>query len=121
MKIARRTLIQSGLGTATSIGLSALCLSARAQSALRVAAFVPEQSFGVSRVIKPWMAAVEKDQPTKVKLQGFWGVRWARILLSSTSWSRTELLMLPGCYLVTPRANSQICRPLNSRPFSVTR
>ena len=73
MKIARRTLIQSGLGTATSIGLSALCLSARAQSALRVAAFVPEQSFGVSRVIKPWMAAVEKDQPTKVKLQGFWG------------------------------------------------
>ena len=73
MKITRRNLVQSGLATAATTGLGALGLNAHAQSALRVAAFVPEQSFGVSRVIKPWMAAVERDLPGKVKLQGFWG------------------------------------------------
>ena len=70
MKITRRTLVQSGLATTA---LSALGLNAHAQAALRVAAFVPEQSFGVSRVIKPWMAAVDRDLGGKVKLQGFWG------------------------------------------------
>lgn len=73
MKITRRTLVQSGLATAATTGLGAFGLNAHAQAALRVAAFVPEQSFGVSRVIKPWMAAVERDLAGKVKLQGFWG------------------------------------------------
>jgi TRAP-type C4-dicarboxylate transport system substrate-binding protein len=73
MDIQRRHLIQAGLGAATGgLGLAAPSAFAQ-QTTLRVAAFVPEQSFGVSRVIKPWMAAVEKDIGSKVRLQGFWG------------------------------------------------
>ena len=40
---------------------------------IKVAAFVPEKSVGVSKVIKPWMNAVQADVGDAAKLQGFWG------------------------------------------------
>ncbi len=47
--------------------------NATAQIRIKVGTFVPAKSVGVSRVIKPWMAAVEAQTGNKVKLQGFWG------------------------------------------------
>ncbi len=40
---------------------------------IKVAAFVPEKSVGVAKVIKPWMQAVQKDAGSAVRMQGFWG------------------------------------------------
>ena len=40
---------------------------------IKVAAFVPEKSVGVSKVIKPWMQAVQKDAGDAIRMQGFWG------------------------------------------------
>ena len=46
-----------------------------AQSAplIKVATFVPEQSVGVSRVIRPWMNAAQQEVGAKARFQGFWG------------------------------------------------
>ena len=43
-----------------------------AQDLVKIGTFVPEKSVGVSRVIKPWMEAVN-SQTDSVKMQGFWG------------------------------------------------
>jgi TRAP-type C4-dicarboxylate transport system substrate-binding protein len=40
---------------------------------VKVAAFVPEKSVGVAKVIKPWMQAVQNDAGNAVRMQGFWG------------------------------------------------
>jgi TRAP-type C4-dicarboxylate transport system substrate-binding protein len=47
-------------------------LPASAQDLIKVGTFVPEQSVGVARVIKPWMEAVAAETDA-VRLQGFWG------------------------------------------------
>ncbi len=47
--------------------------SASAQELIKVGTFVPEQSVGVSRVIKPWMEAVGAEAGDDIRLQGFWG------------------------------------------------
>lgn len=48
-------------------------VSVSAQDLIKVGTFVPEQSVGVSRVIKPWMEAVGGEVGDQVRLQGFWG------------------------------------------------
>ena len=48
-------------------------LPATAQELVKVGTFVPEQSVGVSKVIKPWMEAVSAEAGDAVTLQGFWG------------------------------------------------
>lgn len=54
--------------------LSAMtALPATAQELVKVGTFVPEQSVGVSKVIKPWMEAVSGEAGDAVRLQGFWG------------------------------------------------
>jgi TRAP-type C4-dicarboxylate transport system substrate-binding protein len=74
MTITRRRLMSTASACAAAVvGLGVHTLGRAAPTTLRVAAFVPEKSFGVSRVIKPWMSAVEKDVGGQVKLQGFWG------------------------------------------------
>lgn len=73
MPITRRRLMSVTSTAAVMAGLGVPALGGAAPTTLRVAAFVPEKSFGVSRVIKPWMAAVEKDVGAEIKLQGFWG------------------------------------------------
>jgi TRAP-type C4-dicarboxylate transport system substrate-binding protein len=50
----------------------ALAAPATAQELVKVGSFVPEQSVGVARVIKPWMEAVAADTD-EVRMQGFWG------------------------------------------------
>ncbi len=40
---------------------------------VRIGTFVPEKSVGVSRVIKPWMAAVAKETGVDVTMRGYWG------------------------------------------------
>lgn len=52
----------------------AACLAAPAAAQfVKVATFVPEQSVGVSGVIKPWMESVSAELPEGVTMQGFWG------------------------------------------------
>jgi TRAP-type C4-dicarboxylate transport system substrate-binding protein len=58
------------LSLAAALALAAL--PGLAQERIKVGTFVPEQSVGVSGVIKPWMEAVEAETGD-VTLQGFWG------------------------------------------------
>ena len=49
-------------------------LSAHAEGlTLRIGTYVPEQSVGVSRVIRPWMEAVKADLGDKVGFDEYWG------------------------------------------------
>ena len=65
-----KTLRNSFAGMA--LAAAALAAPASAQELVKVGSFVPEQSVGVARVIKPWMEAVSADTD-KVRMQGFWG------------------------------------------------
>jgi len=58
---------------AIAFGAGLAASAAMAQDLIKVGAFVPEQSVGVSRVIKPWMEAVADEAGDDVRLQGFWG------------------------------------------------
>ena len=40
---------------------------------IKVATFVPEKSVGVSKVIKPWLEAVQAEAGDKVTMQPYWG------------------------------------------------
>jgi TRAP-type C4-dicarboxylate transport system substrate-binding protein len=55
-----------------AVALSALSLPATAQEIVKVGTFVPEQSTGVAKVIKPWMKAVTAETGD-VKMMPFWG------------------------------------------------
>jgi TRAP-type C4-dicarboxylate transport system substrate-binding protein len=55
-----------------AVALSALALPAAAQEIVKVGTFVPEQSTGVAKVIKPWMEAVAAETGD-VKMMPFWG------------------------------------------------
>jgi TRAP-type C4-dicarboxylate transport system substrate-binding protein len=59
-------------GLALAAG-TALAAPVAAQEMVKVGSFVPEQSVGVARVIKPWMEAVAADAGDDVRMQGFWG------------------------------------------------
>ncbi len=67
-----RRMILSAAGAITSAPWAG---SAFAQSAplVKVATFVPEQSVGVAKVIKPWMLAAQQEVGTRARFQGFWG------------------------------------------------
>lgn len=55
-------------------GVALLASGASAETVtLKVASFVPEQSFGVSKVIKPWIEAVKADAGDAVEFRTFWG------------------------------------------------
>lgn len=56
----------------TAAAAALIALPVAAQDLVKVGTFVPEQSVGVSRVIKPWMESVSGDT-SDVRLQGFWG------------------------------------------------
>ncbi|MGP1397188.1 MAG: TRAP transporter substrate-binding protein [Inquilinaceae bacterium] len=58
---------------AAALGLGIAAAPALAQTTIKVATFVPEQSVGVSKVIKPWMEAVQADLGDQVTMQPFWG------------------------------------------------
>lgn len=55
-----------------SAAIAITALPALAQDLVKIGTFVPEQSVGVARVIKPWMEAVAAETDA-VTLQGFWG------------------------------------------------
>ena len=59
-------------GLAVAAAMTASAVSAETVT-IKVATFVPEKSTGVSKVIKPWMEAVQKDAGSDVKMQAFWG------------------------------------------------
>lgn len=59
--------------TAAALSLGLAAGPVLAQDTIKVATFVPEQSVGVSRVIKPWMEAVQADLGDAVSMQAFWG------------------------------------------------
>lgn len=55
-------------------GALALALTSTAEAqTIKVATFVPEQSVGVSKVIKPWIEAVQAEVGDDVDFQTFWG------------------------------------------------
>ena len=54
-------------------GMLALAATETQAADVRIGTFVPEKSVGVSRVIKPWMAAVAKEVGVDVNLRGYWG------------------------------------------------
>lgn len=58
--------------TFAALAVAALALPATAQEIVKVGTFVPEQSTGVAKVIKPWMESVAADT-SDVTLQPFWG------------------------------------------------
>src|SRR3990172_3117672 len=60
-------------GAAVVAAIAITAMPIQAQTLIKVASFVPPQSVGVSRVIKPWLEAVQKDVGSELKLQGFWG------------------------------------------------
>lgn len=63
------------LAASAAVATTTIVPSVRAQSAplVKVATFVPEQSVGVARVIRPWMVATQNDVGAKARFQGFWG------------------------------------------------
>ena len=40
---------------------------------LKIGTFVPAKRIGVSKVIKPWMAAVTAEVGSEVSMKGYWG------------------------------------------------
>lgn len=62
---------KAALAGALTTGLAALPVAA--QDLIKIGTFVPEQSVGVAKVIKPWMEAVNGEAGDAVTLQGFWG------------------------------------------------
>lgn len=58
--------------TLAALAVAAIALPATAQEIVKVGTFVPEQSTGVAKVIKPWIEAVSADTGD-VKIMPFWG------------------------------------------------
>ncbi len=61
------------LSVLSAAGMLALAATEAQAVDIRIGTFVPEKSVGVSRVIKPWMAAVAKETGVDVNLRGYWG------------------------------------------------
>ncbi len=61
------------LSVLSAAGMLALAAAEAQAVDIRIGTFVPEKSVGVSRVIKPWMAAVAKETGVDVNLRGYWG------------------------------------------------
>lgn len=58
--------------TLAAMAIAAWALPASAQETIKVGTFVPEQSTGVAKVIKPWMEAVAADSDD-LNMMPFWG------------------------------------------------
>jgi len=71
MNPTRRHLL-SAAGAIATVPLASQ-LHAQSTPLVKVATFVPEQSVGVAKVIKPWMLATQQEVGTRARFQGFWG------------------------------------------------
>ncbi len=69
---ARRRRLLAGAGALATTPFAAP-VSAQSAPLIKVATFVPEQSVGVSKVIRPWMNAAQQEVGAKARFQGFWG------------------------------------------------
>lgn len=56
-----------------ALAVAAMSTPVVAADMIKVGAFVPEQSTGVAKVIKPWLEAVQAEAGDTVKMQPFWG------------------------------------------------
>lgn len=61
------------IASTLALAVAAMSSPASAQDILKVGTFVPEQSTGVSKVIKPWLEAVAADGGDAVRMMPFWG------------------------------------------------
>ena len=66
-------MIRLSLGFLSAVAMLALAATESRAVDVRIGTFVPEKSVGVSRVIKPWMAAVAKETGVEVNMRGYWG------------------------------------------------
>ncbi len=68
-----RTFLQTAVRCTLAAGLAVTVTLASAKEMIKVGTFVPAQSVGVAKVIKPWMDAVSQEVGDEVGLKGFWG------------------------------------------------
>ncbi len=66
-------MIRLSMGLLSAVAMLALASAEAGAVDVRIGTFVPEKSVGVSRVIKPWMAAVAKETGVEVNMRGYWG------------------------------------------------
>ena len=66
-------MLRMSLSVLSAAGILALGAAEAGAADIRIGTFVPEKSVGVSRVIKPWMAAVAKEPGVDANLRGYWG------------------------------------------------
>ncbi|MGC1442100.1 MAG: TRAP transporter substrate-binding protein [Burkholderiaceae bacterium] len=68
-----RQFLISTVRASVAAGVLATSTALFAGPLVKVGTFVPAKSVGVSKVIQPWMDAVQKDVGDAVTLKGFWG------------------------------------------------
>ena len=61
------------LSAAVGAALVGMATVPAAAADIKIGSFVPEKSVGVRTVIKPWMAAVQKEIGKSSNLRGYWG------------------------------------------------
>ena len=66
-------LLKAAVRCSVYVGLAGAITLAGAKELIKVGTFVPAQSVGVAKVIKPWMEAVSQEVGGEVTLKGFWG------------------------------------------------
>jgi TRAP-type C4-dicarboxylate transport system substrate-binding protein len=66
-------MFRMSLSVLSAVAMLALASAESGAVDVRIGTFVPAKSVGVSRVIKPWMAAVAKETGVDVNLRGYWG------------------------------------------------
>ena len=66
-------MFRMSLSVLSAVAMLALAATESRAIEIRIGTFVPEKSVGVSRVIKPWMAAVAKEAGVEVTMRGYWG------------------------------------------------
>ena len=66
-------MIRLSLGFLSAVAMLALAATESRAVDVRIGTFVPEKSVGVSRVIKPWMAAAAKETGVEVNMRRYWG------------------------------------------------
>ena len=66
-------MFRMSLSVLSAVAMLALAATESRAIEIRIGTFVPEKSVGVSRVIKPGMAAVAKEAGVEVTMRGYWG------------------------------------------------
>lgn len=117
---ARRRRLLAGAGALATTPFAAP-VSAQSAPLIKVATFVPEQSVGVSRVIRPWMNAAQQEVGAKARFQGFWGGSLGKDAFKQFDLVRAGVADVAWILPAITGASSRICSYLNCRFYLKTR